>query len=61
MLRLSEDNKKYYMDLNENARGRFLKVSEIVTTQDSNRGYSRFLVTFKKILPKLYLLGVHTS
>ena len=47
MLRLSEDNKKYYMDLNENARGRYLKVSEIVTTQDSNRGYSRFLVTFK--------------
>jgi len=42
MLRLSEDNKKYYMDLNENARGRFLKVSEI--TQDFNRGYSRFLV-----------------
>jgi len=42
MLRLQEDNKKYYMDLNENARGRFLKVSEI--TQDSNRGYSRFLV-----------------
>jgi len=42
MLRLSEDNKKYYMDLNENARGRFLKVSEI--TQDRDRGYSRFLV-----------------
>ena len=33
------DDKKYHMDLKENARGRFLKVSETFT-----RGYSRFQV-----------------
>jgi hypothetical protein len=35
-----KDDKKYHMDLKENARGRFLKVSETFT-----RGYSRFQVT----------------
>jgi len=34
-----KDDKKYHMDLKENARGRFLKVSETFT-----RGYSRFQV-----------------
>ena len=33
------DDKKYHMDLKENVRGRFLKVSETFT-----RGYSRFQV-----------------
>jgi len=33
-----KDDKKYHMDLKENARGRFLKVSE------TTRGYSRFQV-----------------
>ena len=36
-----KDDKKYHMDLKENARGRFLKVSETFT-----RGYSRFQVIF---------------
>jgi len=36
---LFKDDKKYHMDLKENARGRFLKVSETFT-----RGYSRFQV-----------------
>ena len=35
-----KDDKKYHMDLKENARGRFLKVSETFA-----RGYSRFQVT----------------
>ena len=34
-----KDDKKYHMDMKENARGRFLKVSETFT-----RGYSRFQV-----------------
>merc|ERR1712134_107912 len=34
-----KDDKKYHMDLKENARGRFLKVSETFT-----RGYSRFQI-----------------
>merc|ERR1711962_1171279 len=34
-----KDDKKYHMDLKENARGRFLEVSETFT-----RGYSRFQV-----------------
>jgi len=34
-----KDDKKYHMDLKENARGRFLKVSETFA-----RGYSRFQV-----------------
>ena len=34
-----KDDKKCHMDLKENARGRFLKVSETFT-----RGYSRFQV-----------------
>ena len=34
-----KDDKKYHMDLKENARGRFLKVSETF-----QRGYSRFQV-----------------
>jgi len=34
-----KDDKKYHLDLKENARGRFLKVSETFT-----RGYSRFQV-----------------
>ena len=40
-----KDDKKYHMDLKENARGRFLKVSETFT-----RGYSRFQV--KKMINK---------
>ena len=39
-----KDDKKYHMDLKENARGRFLKVSETFT-----RGYSRFQV--RKSIP----------
>ena len=35
----SKDDKKYHMDLKENGRGRFLKVSETFT-----RGYNRFQV-----------------
>merc|ERR1719513_113136 len=34
-----KDDKKYHVDLKENARGRFLKVSETFT-----RGYSRFQI-----------------
>ena len=44
-----KDDKKYHMDLKENARGRFLKVSETFT-----RGYSRFQVRSqvkKKLIP----------
>jgi hypothetical protein len=37
-----KDDKKYHMDLKENARGRFLKVSETFT-----RGYSRFQVPYR--------------
>ena len=37
-----KDDKKYHMDLKENARGRFLKVSETFTSE--SRGYSRFQV-----------------
>ena len=37
-----KDDKKYHMDLKENARGRFLKVSETFT-----RGYSRFQVILR--------------
>ena len=40
-----KDDKKYHMDLKENARGRFLKVSETF-----QRGYSRFQV--KRIFKK---------
>merc|ERR1712059_242965 len=36
---LNLESKRFYMDLKENARGRFLKVSETFT-----RGYSRFQV-----------------
>jgi len=51
-----KDDKKYHMDLKENARGRFLKVSETFT-----RGYSRFqifipadgLVEFQRNLKEL--------
>ena len=39
-----KDDKKYHMDLKENARGRFLKVSETFT-----RGYSRFQVRKEKL------------
>ena len=44
-----KDDKKYHMDLKENARGRFLKVSETFT-----RGYSRFQV---KKITKVRLLS----
>lgn len=30
-LRLSQDNRRYYLDLKENSRGRFLRVSQTVT------------------------------
>ena len=40
-----EDDKKYHMDLKENARGRFLKVSETFS-----RGNSRDQVTCKNSL-----------
>ena len=52
-----KDDKKYHMDLKENARGRFLKVSETFT-----RGYSRFQVGksnhlhFKIPLPRFSFL-----
>merc|ERR1712038_205326 len=41
-----KDDKKYHMDLKENARGRFLKVSETFT-----RGYSRFQVRSQVFIP----------
>ena len=43
-----KDDKKYHMDLKENARGRFLKVSETFT-----RGYSRFQVTHLQLMKVL--------
>ena len=43
-----KDDKKYHMDLKENARGRFLKVSETFT-----RGYSRFQV--RKFQTRMHL------
>jgi len=50
-----KDDKKYHMDLKENARGRFLKVSETFT-----RGYSRFQVlsykdTFENV--RMFFIG----
>ena len=51
-----KDDKKYHMDLKENARGRFLKVSETFT-----RGYSRFQVGKSNIyILNLPALGFHS-
>jgi hypothetical protein len=55
-----KDDKKYHMDLKENARGRFLKVSETFT-----RGYSRFQVWLILVILGLFLIlpiaGLHSS
>merc|ERR1712106_923265 len=52
-----KDDKKYHMDLKENARGRFLKVSETFT-----RGYSRFQFSSQLMVwPSSSIIWVNSS